>query len=120
MILIELMFGMALALFLLLVLPLLLLMAGIASAMLLWYLAPAVLVAALLFWLIFPGSHGLALVRRQIDEGRAQLRRLVDEHPSHTPKRCLGEALCRDRRLDRLRAARHEGKASATAVTRRS
>ena len=62
MILIELMFGMALAVFLLLVLPLLLLMAGIAGAMLLWYLAPAVLLAALVFWLVFPGSHGLALL----------------------------------------------------------
>ena len=62
MILIELMFGMVLACFLLLVLPFLLLMAGIAGAMLLWYLAPAVLLAALLFWLIFPGSHGLAIL----------------------------------------------------------
>jgi len=62
MILIELMFGMMLAVFLLLVLPFLLLMAGIAGAMLLWYLAPAVLLAALIFWLIFPGSHGLAIL----------------------------------------------------------
>ena len=30
--------------------------------MLLWYLAPAVLLAALIFWLIFPGSHGLAIL----------------------------------------------------------
>ena len=62
MILIELMLGMALAVFLLLVLPFLLLMAGIVGAMLLWYLAPAVVLAALVFWLIFPGSHGLALL----------------------------------------------------------
>jgi hypothetical protein len=58
MILIELMFGMMLAVFLLLVLPFVLLMAGIAGAMLLWYLAPA----ALIFWLVFPGSHGLAIL----------------------------------------------------------
>jgi uncharacterized membrane protein len=62
MILIELMFGMMLAVFLLLVLPFVLLMAGIAGAMLLWYLAPAVLLGALIFWLIFPGSHGLAIL----------------------------------------------------------
>jgi hypothetical protein len=62
MILVELMFGMVLAAFLLLVLPFLLLMAGIAGAMLLWFLAPAVLIGALIFWLVFPGSHGLAIL----------------------------------------------------------
>jgi uncharacterized membrane protein len=62
MILMELMLGVLIAAFLLIVLPFLLVMAGIAGALLLLYLAPAVLIGALIFWLIFPGSHGLAIL----------------------------------------------------------
>jgi hypothetical protein len=62
MILIELLFGMMLAVVVLLMLPFLLLMAGIAGAVLLWCLAPAILVALLIFWLVFPGVHGLAIL----------------------------------------------------------
>jgi hypothetical protein len=46
----------------LLVLPLILFMAGVAGAVLLAFLAPAALVALLIFWLVFPGMHGLALL----------------------------------------------------------
>jgi hypothetical protein len=46
----------------LLMLPFLLLMAGIAGAVLLWCLAPAALVALLIFWLVFPGMHGAAVL----------------------------------------------------------
>jgi hypothetical protein len=53
MILIELFFGLMLAAMVLLVLPFLLLMAGIAGA---------ALVALLIFWLVFPGVPGLALL----------------------------------------------------------
>jgi hypothetical protein len=59
MILIELLFGLMLAAMVLLMLPFLLLMAGIAGAVLLWCLAPA---ALLIFWLVFPGIHGAAVL----------------------------------------------------------
>jgi hypothetical protein len=62
MILIELLFGLMLAGMVLLVLPFLLFMAGVAGAVLLAILAPAALVALLIFWLVFPGAHGLALL----------------------------------------------------------
>jgi hypothetical protein len=62
MILMELMLGVMLAAFLLLILPFLLVMAGVAGAVLLLYLAPAALLGVLIFWLIFPGSHGLAIL----------------------------------------------------------
>ena len=62
MILIELLFGLMLAAFVRLLLPVLLLMAGIAGAVLLWCLAPAALIAILIFWLVFPGTHGVALL----------------------------------------------------------
>lgn len=61
MILIELMFGLAIAAFVLL-LPFLLLMAGIAGVVLLGIVAPVALVAVLVFWLIFPGIHASAVL----------------------------------------------------------
>jgi hypothetical protein len=62
MILIELMLALTVGLFLLLVLPLVLLMAGIAGVVLLWFLAPAAVLAVLAFWWIFPAFHGTAAV----------------------------------------------------------
>jgi len=62
MILVELMLALTVGVFLLLVLPLVLLMAGIAGAVLLWFLAPVAVLAALAFWLIFPAFHGTAAV----------------------------------------------------------
>ena len=62
MILVELAFGAMLALAVLLMLPFILMMAGIAGALMLWFLAPAIFVAVLVFWLVFPGHHGLALL----------------------------------------------------------
>lgn len=59
MILFELVYGLVLAAAVLLVIPLLIVMAGIAGAMMLWILAPSVLVAGLLFWLLFPHFAGL-------------------------------------------------------------
>ncbi|HEX2654744.1 MAG TPA: hypothetical protein VHN11_13960, partial [Xanthobacteraceae bacterium] len=60
MILIELFFGMVIAAFVLLFLPLVLLMAGVGVALLLWILAPFAMLGGLILWLIFPGSYGLA------------------------------------------------------------
>jgi len=62
MILIELMTALTIAVFLLLVLPLVLLMAGIAGAVLLWFVAPVAALAMLALWLIFPVFHHGAAV----------------------------------------------------------
>jgi uncharacterized membrane protein len=45
---------------LLLLLPFLLMMAGIGAAMLLWFVTPAAVLGALAFWLLFSGTYGLA------------------------------------------------------------
>jgi hypothetical protein len=46
----------------LLLLPFLLVMAGIGAAMLLWVVASAAVLGALVFWLVFPGAYGLAVL----------------------------------------------------------
>lgn len=58
MILIELMFGMMLAAVVLLLIPVLLLMAGVAGVVLLWVLAPTALLIGLALWLLFPHAIG--------------------------------------------------------------
>jgi ABC-type sulfate transport system permease component len=45
---------------LLLLLPFLLMMAGIGAAMLLWFVTSAAVLGALAFWLLFSGTYGLA------------------------------------------------------------
>ena len=42
----------------LLLLPFLLVMAGVGAAMLLWFVASAAVLGALVFWLVFPGATG--------------------------------------------------------------
>ena len=46
----------------LLLLPFLLVMAGVGAAMLLWFVASAAVLGALVFWLVFPGTYGLAVL----------------------------------------------------------
>jgi hypothetical protein len=58
MILIELMFGMMVAAVVLLLVPFLLLMAGVAGVVLLWALAPTALLIGLALWLLFPHAIG--------------------------------------------------------------
>jgi hypothetical protein len=60
MILIELMLALTVAVFLVVVLPVVLLMAGIAGVVLLGFVAPVAVLAVLAFWLIFPAFHGTA------------------------------------------------------------
>jgi hypothetical protein len=60
MILIELMFGMMLAAVALLLVPVLMLMAGVAGVVVLWTLAPTVLLVGLALWLLFPHAMGVA------------------------------------------------------------
>jgi hypothetical protein len=45
-----------------LLLPFLLVMAGIGAAMLLWFVISAAVLGALVFWLVFPGTYGLAVL----------------------------------------------------------
>ena len=62
MILVELMFGIMLAAFVLIAVPLLLLMAGVAGVVLLWAIAPTALLVALVLWLLFPHTMGVAVL----------------------------------------------------------
>jgi hypothetical protein len=57
----QLMFGIAVAAVVLLLLPFLLVMVGVGAAMLLWFVASAAVLGALVFWLMFPGLYGLAV-----------------------------------------------------------
>jgi hypothetical protein len=58
----QLMLGIAVLAVVLLLLPFLLVMAGVGAAMLLWFLASAAVLGALVFWLVFPGTYGLAIL----------------------------------------------------------
>ena len=62
MILEQLMLGIVVLAVVLLLLPFLLVMAGIEAAMLLWVVAFAAVLGALAFWLVFPGAYGLAVL----------------------------------------------------------
>jgi hypothetical protein len=62
MILVELMFGIMLAAFVLIAVPILLLMAGVAGVVLLWTIAPAAVLVALVLWLAFPHTMGVAVL----------------------------------------------------------
>jgi hypothetical protein len=58
----QLLAGIAVVAVVLLLLPYLLLLAGVGAAMLLWFVASAAVLGALVFWLIFPGTYGLAVL----------------------------------------------------------
>jgi hypothetical protein len=58
----QMILGMAVVAVVLLLVPYLLVIAGIGAAMLLWFLASAALLGALIFWLVFPGTYGLAVL----------------------------------------------------------
>jgi hypothetical protein len=51
----ELIFGILVVAVVVLLLPFLLVMAGVGAAMLLWFMASAAVLGALMFWLVFPG-----------------------------------------------------------------
>jgi hypothetical protein len=58
----QLMFGIIVLAVVLLLLPVLLVMAGVGAAMLLWFVASAAVLGALVFWLVFPDTYGLAVL----------------------------------------------------------
>jgi hypothetical protein len=62
MILIELLFGMMLAAFVLLMLPFFLVMADIAGVLFLWIVAAFAFATTLLFWMVFADGFGLAVL----------------------------------------------------------
>ena len=62
MILEQLMFGILVLAVVLLLLPFLLVMAGVGVAMLLWFVASAAVRSALIFWMVFPSTYGLAVL----------------------------------------------------------
>lgn len=62
MILEQLLLGIAVVAVVLLLLPFLLVMAGVAAMMLLWFVASAAVLGALVFWLVFPGTYGVAVL----------------------------------------------------------
>jgi hypothetical protein len=43
-------------------LPFVLVMAGVGAAMLLWFVVSAAALGALVFWLVFPGTYGFAVL----------------------------------------------------------
>jgi hypothetical protein len=54
--------GIMVAALTLLLLPFLLVMAGVGAAMLLWFVVSAAVLGALIFWMLFPGTYGLAIL----------------------------------------------------------
>src|ERR1700688_4445686 len=62
MIVVELMFAIMLAAAVLIVIPLLLLMAGVAGVVLLWAMAPTAVLVGLVLWLVFPHAMAVAVL----------------------------------------------------------
>ena len=62
MILEQLILGILVVAVVVLLLPFLLVMAGVAAAMLFWFAAFAALLGAWVFWLVFPGVYGVAVL----------------------------------------------------------
>ena len=58
----QLLLGITVVAVVLLLLPFLLVMAGVGAAMLLWFVASAAVLGALVFWMVFPGTYGLAVL----------------------------------------------------------
>lgn len=83
MILFEILFAMMLAGILLLIFPLLVLLASVAGIVLLWVLAPTVLLAALVFWLLFPHFAGLVFLILVLVVGFS----ILDRRYPHAPIR---------------------------------
>lgn len=65
-----------------LVLPFLLVMAGLGAAMLFWFVVSAAALGALAFWLVFPGTYGFAVLLLALLIGLL----LVDRRSRHDGK----------------------------------
>ena len=62
MILEQLLLGIMMVAVTLLLLPFLLVMAGVGAAMLLWFVVSGAVLGVLIFWVVFPGTYGLAIL----------------------------------------------------------
>ena len=86
MILDQLLFGIMVVAVVLLLLPFLLVMAGVGAAMLLWFVISAAVLGALVFWLVFPGTYGLAVLLLalllSIDEPGTALPEMRERRPA--------------------------------------
>jgi hypothetical protein len=82
MILFELLFALMLTGIVLLIFPLLVLLASVAGIVLLWVLAPTVLLAALVLWLVFPHFAGLVLLLLVLAVGLTMLDRRYPRAPA--------------------------------------
>jgi hypothetical protein len=58
----QLLLGIMVVALVVLLLPFLLVMAGVGAAMLVWFVASAAVLGAVVFWLVFPASYGLAVL----------------------------------------------------------
>jgi hypothetical protein len=76
----QLTFGIIVVSVVLLLLPFLLVIAGVGAAMLLWFVASAAVLGALAFWLVFPGTYGLAVLLLALVIGLV----LVDRRSRHS------------------------------------
>ena len=81
MILFELLFALMLAGIVLLIFPLLVLLAGVAGIVTLWLIAPTVLLAGLVLWLVFPHFAGLVLLLLVLVVGLSMLDRRYPRGP---------------------------------------
>ena len=79
MILEQLLLGIMVVAVTLLLLPFLLVMAGVGAAMLLWFVVSAAVLGALIFWVVFPGTYGLAILLLVLGIGLL----LVDRQTRH-------------------------------------
>ena len=79
MILEQLLLGILVVAVTLLLLPFLLVMAGVGAAMLLWFVVSAAVLGALIFWVVFPGTYGLAILLLVLAIGLL----LVDRQTGH-------------------------------------
>jgi hypothetical protein len=76
----QLLLGITVVAVVLLLLPFLLVMAGVGAAMLLWFVASAAVLGALVFWLVFPGTYGLTVLLLALVIGLL----LVDRRSRHS------------------------------------
>lgn len=79
MILEQMLLGLAVVAAVFVLLPFLLVMAGVGAAMLLWLVVSAAVLGVLVFWLVFPGTYGLAVLMLALVIGLL----LVDRQSRH-------------------------------------
>jgi hypothetical protein len=76
----QLMLGIIVVTVVVLLLPLLLMLAGVGAMLLLWSVTSAAVLGALVFWLVFPGTYGLAVLLLALVIGLF----LVDQRSRHS------------------------------------